>query len=531
MNKEFSLHQLIQSKRTYNAFKRIGIKHHHGINIPLFSIHTKKSSGIGEFFDLFPLIDWCHKLGFDIIQLLPLNESGNDPSPYNALSSCALHPIYLSLYALPYLDHYPSLLKKIASLRRHLKTQRIPYHAILQEKTLFLKEYIPLIQNQIRDSKKYQDFISRNGWLPTYSLFKVFKNRFGEKHWKDWPDEFFLPSKHDLKLLKHQHESECLFYSILQYLCFSQLEEVKKYAEKKKVYLKGDIPILINPDSADVWAHRELFDLSLAAGQPPTEFNPEGQYWGFPLYNWVALKENNYSWWEQRLQVAESLYHLYRIDHIIGFFRLWAIPPGQDPKTGHYLPHEEGFMKIQGETLLEVVLRATKMLPIGEDLGLITPFIRESLAELGVPGTKILRWEREWEKGGGFIPLSSYPPLSMTSASTHDLDTVALWWKNKPTEAAAYAAFKNWAYTKELPLEKHFEIIRDTHHTSSLFHINLLQEYLALTPHLTWEDPEEERINYPGTVQNKNWTYRYKEPLEVLTKDPKLLKVMAQILK
>lgn len=513
-----SVEKELSQSLTATAWKRIGIHHHHGINIPLGSIHTKDSAGIGEFFDLLPLIDWCHQLHLDVIQLLPLNESGeNEPSPYNALSSCALHPIYLSLHELPYCEETPHLKTILSQLRKLKTTKRIAYSEVLRLKRSFLSSYLATVGHKLAKKERYFNFVKRQNWLLEYALFKVLKDKNCGKNWKHWPaNEQNLTHQKRKKWLK-DYQREVEFYCLVQYLCFEQLTKVKDYATKKKVFLKGDIPILVNPDSADMWAHKNFFHLDWVVGRPSSSLEPEGQYWGFPLYHWKAMEENHHEWWKKRLQTAAQLYHLYRIDHIIGFFCLWIIPEGQKPKTGHYSPKQQDLMHAQGRSLLKTLISFTDMLPIGEDLGSSYPFIKTTLSAYGIPGTKIFRWERAWEKDGFFIPYDHYSPISMSSVSTHDIDTTQLWWQKFPKEASQYAHQKKWTYFEKLTAHQQREILWDNHHSGSLFHINLLQEYLALTPELTWDDPEDERINYPGTIQPRNWTYRYKQPIETLS--------------
>ncbi len=516
---------------TQKSWDKIGQKHHHGVNIPLGAIRTHQSSGIGEFLDLLPLIDWCHRLRFDVIQLLPLNESGpSEPSPYNALSSCALHPIYLSLHALPLTEN----LSALPPLQRHLTalntTKHLAYREVLALKNSYLIHYLSAVKEELKKKESYITFVKEEEWLLDYALFKALKNSYRERHWQEWPEKARHPSHTRKKQWLKTYSEEIEFHCLIQYLCFSQLQQAKAYAEEKKVWLKGDIPILVNPDSADVWAHRAFFHLDQIVGRPSSALEPEGQYWGFPLYNWKAMEENHFEWWKKRLQTAAKLYHIYRIDHIIGFFSLWTIPAGQHPKTGRYIPSDPNLMEAQGRHLLATLLSFTDMLPIGEDLGDPDPCIQKVLTEYGIPGTKIFRWQRNWDKDHSFIPYEDYPPISMSSVSTHDLATVALWWRTFPKEAAAYAAFKKWRQTPQLSQDHHLEILWDNHHSGSLFHINLLQEYLALAPHVTWEDPQDERINYPGTVQPQNWTYRYKMPLELLMEDSPLNQAFERIL-
>ncbi len=522
-----NLKETFKTLPSYKAWTKVGIYPHHGLNIPLFSIRTKKSSGIGEFLDLLPLIDWCASLNVGIIQMLPLNDSGLDPSPYNAHSSCALHPIYLSLHALPYIEGLEKELKRFTFLNH---TSSLLYHAVLEKKLTFLKEYLKTKGEEIKKEKEYSLFLQKQEWLLPYALFKVLKDHFHQKHWQDWPEEFKEMTNRHLKILYHQYVQEIEFYTLLQYLSFSQLKQVKTYADSKNILLKGDVPILISPDSCDVWLHRSFFNLDFAVGSPPNKLDPEGQYWGFPLYNWKALEQNHYEWWKKRLLFAKEFYHIFRIDHIIGFFRLFAIPRGQSPKEGSFIPNQQGIIEAQGKAMLDLLTRLSDVLPIGEDLGDVPPFVAHSLKEFGIPGTKVVRWQRRWEQKGEFIPYSEYEPMSMTTLSTHDIDTVPLWWEKNPEEAKAYAAFKKWSYQEKLSKEHLFEILWESHHTTSLFHINLLQEYLSLVPELTWANPEKERINYPGTIQKKNWSYRYKMCLEVLINHAKLNKLMQKIM-
>ncbi|MDJ0652486.1 MAG: 4-alpha-glucanotransferase [Simkaniaceae bacterium] len=504
------------------GWKKIGVRHHHGIQIPLLSLWTKKSCGNGEILDLIPLIDFLADVGMDILQLLPLNDSGADPSPYNPLSSTAIHPIYLSLHALPYLSsplpHFNS------------ETKRLPYGDILEQKLEFLQSYVAEVGGRIRSEDGYQDFIKMSTHLYDYALYKVLKEKNKSPSWESWPKEFRKTSKHGRKLLRKKCEKELSYHLIIQYLCHLQLKRVKKHAEKKGVFLKGDIPILVSPDSADVWAHQEFFDLDLRVGSPPDLFNPHGQLWKFPLYKWNIIEENHFAWWHQRITVAAKYFHLYRLDHILGFFRLWAVPKGEPPDKGHFVPNDPSIMEVQGRKLLETLLSFSDLLPIGEDLGDPPPFVRTIMQELGIPGTKIFRRYRKWKTDRSFVPYADYIPASISCVSTHDIETVTLWWQRFPEEAKDYAAFKSWSYEKDLSQKNLKEILYDNHHSGSLFHVNLFQEYLALMPELTWENPEDEWINIPGTETSFNWTYRYRFPLETLVKSKKLKENIAAIL-
>jgi 4-alpha-glucanotransferase len=254
--------------------------------------------------------------------------------------------------------------------------------------------------------------------------------------------------------------------------------------------------------------------MTMTAGAPPDMYTEEGQVWGFPIFKWDVMKEHNYNWWKQRLDIASNLYDIYRIDHILGFFRIWAIPLNSPSKEGRFIPEDQALWLAHGKELLSMMAANCPMLPIGEDLGLVPDAVRTCLAELGICGTKVPRWERNWDAGGYFIPAQEYNPISMTTVSTHDSETLGQWWSHYRDEAKAYADMKHWDCGPELTDTQRRYILWESHHSSSLFHINLLSEYLALFPELVWKDPQQERINIPGKVLPENWTYRTRQPLE-----------------
>lgn len=507
------LHTLISQAPTKRAWDKIGLYPHHGINVPLFSIHSEKSCGIGEFLDLLPLIDWVHSFGFDLIQLLPLNDTGEEHSPYNALSSCALNPIYLSLHALPYLN--TALEESLLSFHKYRALDRIPYTSIYEAKFAFLRLYFEEAFPRFEHDPAYQTFLLSTEWAKPYALYKTLK----EKHLLH--EHLDLPSH-----LYATYEKEMHFFLLLQFLAIHQMKEVKEYARQKGVFLKGDIPILISPDALDTLIHPTDFDFSRVAGAPPDVFAPDGQLWGFPLYNWDSLEKNHFHFWERRLKTASQFYDIYRIDHIIGLYRIWAIEKGRKAIEGHYMPSDPAQMILQGEKLLTLFSSMTNMLPIGEDLGTHIDAIRASFTHLGIPGTKIPRWERYYGGDLSFIPYEAYSPISMTSLSTHDSELLGEWWENYPTDAKEFAKFSGIPYEAKLSFASRFEILKQSHKTPSLFHINLLQEYLSLFPDLSPPLAKQERINSPGRILLSNWSYKTKVPLEALSSHPPLNKAL-----
>jgi 4-alpha-glucanotransferase len=465
--------------------RKIGKHPHHGFALPLFSLRTEKNCGVGEFLDLIPLIKWCRHLGLDCLQLLPLNDTGFDPSPYNPLSSCALDPIYLSLWPLGV---------NLDAFEEFKGAPRLERSEVKKKKLEVLRSYF---ESAFSPSPEYRAFLSENPWLPEYSRFMALKNHFGLRSWKEWPPG----AKAD--------PTEVDFHNFLQYLSFSQMKKVREAADENGLFLIGDLPLLVSPDSADVWAHKSLFHTELSAGAPPDLYNALGQNWGFPPFRWDAMEKDNYSWWKRRLSTFSHLYHIYRIDHVVGFFRIWTLKEGQKASEGTFLPSDPALWMPQGQKILEMMIGACPLLPIAEDLGTIPAGVYPILKKLGILGTKVIRWQ-------GTTPYDAYEPLSMTTVSTADMEPLPLWWHLYPDEALSLCSFKHWKYDPTITREQEIAILYDAHHTSSLFHINLLQEYLFPFPDLSWPNLEESRINVPGTLLPTNWTYRFRPSLEEL---------------
>ena len=343
---------------------------------------------------------------------------------------------------------------------------------VKHHKLKWLYKYFEAAFPAVSSSEEYRTFCSQNPWLFHYALFKALKDEYGGKHWEDWPYDRQSPEKctADPKAIN--------FHRFLQFHAYRQLEKAKAHATSRGVFFKGDLPILLSPDSADVWANRSLFDLSDSAGAPPDYYNPLGQKWGFPLIRWDEMRKANFGWWKERLRMASRLFHIYRLDHVIGFFRIWAIHSDELPAEGHFVPADPNLWGMQGREILEMMIQTSPLLPMAEDLGAMIPeIVHETLHELGICGTKVMRWAKN---GDSYLPFQEYDPLSLTTVSTCDSETLDEWWETLPEEAARYAAFKHWAYEPKLSREHHLALLYDSHHTASLFHINLLQEYLAL---------------------------------------------------
>jgi 4-alpha-glucanotransferase len=518
-----NLREKLAQTAAHKQWNSIEIKDYHGINLPLSALHSERSCGIGEFLDLIPMVHWCKEVGLSIIQLLPLNDTGLGTSPYDALSANALNPIFLSMHALPGVEQIYNYKDKLSKIQYWSRTPRVKFHIVRELKNVFFKEYVPHLAPQIIETEEYQTFVKQHeNWLKPYALFRTLKQVHFWKRWQAWPTILQEPTPEVLRSLEEDYAEQMQFHQILQFLCFSQMEKVKRESEGNGVYLKGDIPILISKDSVDVWCEKHLFNLELDVGAPPDVYVKEGQHWGFPLYNWEEMEKRDFHWWRARIEVSSSLYHFYRIDHIVGFFRLWGIPPTKTPSEGSFFPKEAEKWIPHGKKILSMMLESSPLLPIGEDLGIVPDMFKEEMHKLGICGTKIMRWERLWETDKSFIDPKTYDPLSMTTVSTHDSDTLKLWWRHYTQEAKDYCVFKGWSYEPFLSDERLEEILKDSHSSGSLFHINLLNEYLALYPDLVSYAPNLERINIPGKVLDTNWTYRFVPSVEDLVSNIEL---------
>ncbi|MCL2101082.1 MAG: 4-alpha-glucanotransferase [Fibromonadales bacterium] len=297
-----------------------------GVGIPLFSLRSKESVGIGEFLDLVPFGQWAKKCGLDLIQLLPVNDTGEESSPYSARSAFALNPVYIRLQdiegAKEILGDEPAKQSK-----KFAKQPRIPYIDVVRYKRSALRKIFDEKKKDILADSHFKAWVEQNGWLRPYAVFCALKAENNEASWKDW-------QKKD-----KPKESDVLFQKWMQWVAEEQFLKAVAELNKLDVRLKGDIPILINEDSADVWHCPQFFSLENRAGAPPDMFCYSGQNWAFPTYRWENLEKENFGWWRDRVNHAAKFYHAYRIDHVLGFFRIWVVPEQEHTGIlGNFVP-------------------------------------------------------------------------------------------------------------------------------------------------------------------------------------------------
>jgi len=313
---------------------REGLTHYRtGVLVPVAALRSEANLGAGEFADLPALAKWCADLGLDTIQLLPVNDSGGESSPYSALSAFALHPFYLRISDLPEVASLPAATRKSVTEEldrirdRHQGADRIRYRDILRDKLAVIRTVFEASTMSADITSAMDDFVRQNPWIRPYAVFKHLKRINEERSWTEWTD-FRDPDQSDIDAAwqDDQFATDIGFDVWMQWRLHEQFSAAAAEVNELGVILKGDLPILMNDDSVDVWFHRDKFVLDLRAGAPPDMFSHLGQNWGLPIYDWDAMAGDGFAWWKARLKHASKFYSAYRIDHVLGFFRVWAIP-------------------------------------------------------------------------------------------------------------------------------------------------------------------------------------------------------------
>jgi len=418
-----------------NHWQKAGQVKRAGVLAPLFSIYSKDSIGIGDFSDLSPMVDWCAGTGNSILQLLPMNEVGSTSCPYDAVSSFALEPSYISLSSLPCGDHKDAK-GLIKELRKNFSAGKAHVdYRIKGAKTELLRRLYLLSQKDL-DSKGFRRFVSENSyWLDDFALFKVLKSRNGGKPWYEWPKEYRDRDHESLGAFAETNKEGLAFEKWVQWIAFTQFAKVKPHAASKGVLVKGDLPILISRDSADVWSHPAFFKLGFAAGAPPDMYCAKGQRWGVPTYDWDEIASDGYRYVKEKLRYAGNFYDILRIDHVVGLFRIWSIPyddPAENEGlNGAFDPRDEALWAERGKRLLSVMLAATDMLLCAEDLGMIPKACPEVLRDMAIPGNEVQRWVKDWSGTHDFLKPDKYRQLAVSMLSTHDTTNWAAWWENE----------------------------------------------------------------------------------------------------
>lgn len=315
-----------------------------GTAVPVFSLRSEEDYGCGDFMDLLQLIDWASATGQKIIQLLPVNDTTKtrtrgDSYPYSACSCFALHPMYIRPDSAGALSDNSMRRKYRDEADRLNALEEIDYEGVIRLKEEYMHRLYAERGATTRRLDSYRDFEKENsGWLRPYAAWCVMRDINGTPDSRKWGD-CARCSRETIEKILTEHPDEAGYHIFVQYHLHLQLKKARDYARQHGVALKGDIPIGVDRDSADTWQYPELFNPDSQAGAPPDDFAKEGQNWGFPTYNWEAMKRDGYRWWKRRLGKMADYFDAYRVDHILGFFRIWEIPAGiKSGILGHFNP-------------------------------------------------------------------------------------------------------------------------------------------------------------------------------------------------
>ena len=447
-------------------------------------------------------IDFLAMAGQHLWQVLPLGPSGNGNSPYQSYSVFAGQTLLIS----------PELLiekKLLTEADVHpipeFNADRVDYDKVTTYKTsLFKKAYEHFRHTADKNLlEEYDSFQSNNQyWLDDYCLYMAGKDYHNGLPWYEWEDSLLDPTPKERASWMKLLTSEIDYYRFIQFAFFSQWYELKDYANKKGIAIIGDIPIFTAPDSADVWANKELFKLDSkghpleVAGVPPDYFSATGQLWGNPLYDWDAMKDDGYRWWIERVRNQLDQVDYIRIDHFRGFEAYWAVPAGEETAMNGK------WKKGPGEALFEAIQKALgEDLPIfAEDLGIITPEVEKLRDTLGFPGMKILQFGFDGTGESTFLPHQLSTRNCICYTGTHDNDTTCGWYEH--TSEQSKDKVRRYMNTDASSVS--WDFIRTCLGTIAKYAIFPVQDLLKLG--------SEHRMNTPGTATG-NWEFRYRSGL------------------
>ena len=482
-----------------------------GILMPISSLPSEY--GIGTFGkESYAFVDFLEKAGQRLWQILPLGPTGYGASPYQSFSTFAGNPYFIDLEELVkegYLTKKDCDAVDFGDNKNYVDYEKI-YNGRFK---LLKKAWQKAIEKGLETQKDYVEFIKKNSfWLDDYAMFMSLKDAFPGKGFMDWEEDLRLRKPLTMAKYQRQLADEIRCYKFQQYEFNKQWKALKLYANRAGIEIIGDIPIYVAPDSADVWAHPELFQIDDSgkpigvAGCPPDAFSATGQLWGNPLYRWDFHKVTNYAWWYQRLNYCYNLYDIVRLDHFRGFDEYWFVPAGAKTAAGGH------WEKGPGAELFEVLTRkmadrsnkgtgrrgklADKKV-IAEDLGLLTEGVFRLLDETGYPGMKVLQFAfDEGPDGEGLYLPHNYTRNCVVYTGTHDNETTLGWIRGRNKKQNEFLMdYLNAQDEKELL----WGMIRAAVSSVADTAIIPMQDYLELG--------NEARINMPSTLGD-NWKWR-----------------------
>ena len=498
-----------------------------GLVVPLFSMPSSRSWGIGEIGDIPAMAAWLRRAGFGILQLLPLNEMASwSQSPYSATSAMAIDPLYLSVHEIEEFAELggagsmpPAWQEDLDLARRapgvdYVRVRRVKAAACARAFARFRD--VHLKRNSAR-ARAFLKWVAREAWwVEAYALFRALHLQFSERSWREWPADLRDAGPEALAAARAQRLDQVRYRQYLQWQAAEQWEHARRAA--RPVALFGDVPFMVDGDSADVWARQRQFLLDASVGAPPDAFSEDGQDWGLPPCDWDAMAADGFAWIHERARRSADLFDGFRIDHLVGFYRTYIIPSDGRPRS--FRPAGEAEQLALGETIIRAFAAGPARV-IAEDLGTVPDYVRASLDRLGVPGFKVLRWERYWDDPGRpFRDPAAYAPASVATSGTHDTETLAGWWDGLPADERVAVSripalrrilgegfdFTSTPYGPDL---------RDAF-LHALFESSSDLVILPIQDLFGWRD----RINVPATITDENWSWRLRWPADAFVSEP-----------
>ena len=455
--------------------------------------------GIGDLGEwAFRFVDFLAESGQRLWQVLPLGPTGYGDSPYQSFSAFAGNPLLISLEKLV---EEGALAAQVLEAAPRFPSHRVDYGAVIPYKLRVLRESFAHFRRRA-SSEQQEAFAAfcaaEESWLEDFALFMALKAHHGGVPWDAWERDIAVRQPEAVARWRRALADEIAFQKYLQFQFFRQWAAVKRYANERGIRVIGDVPIFVAYDSADVWAHPELFHLdeagqpTVVAGVPPDYFSPTGQLWGNPLYRWDVMAEDGYAWWIARLRATLRLVDIVRLDHFRGFVAYWEVPAGA--KTA-----ERGrWVKGPGAAFFHAVREALGDVSIiAEDLGVITPEVEALREAFGFPGMKVLQFAFSTGAQNPYLP-HNYERNCVVYTGTHDNDTTVGWFRSLPEDERAFCL----KYLGTEGREIHWDLIRLAMMSVADTVVIPLQDVLGLG--------SEARMNYPGRLGG-NWTWRYTE--------------------
>jgi 4-alpha-glucanotransferase len=512
----------------------------------LFSIPSARSWGIGEIPDLESIAAWLARAGQRVLLMLPINEMPpHESSPYSALSAMAIDPQFIALDALEDFAAIGGEASLEPERRARLDAVRsarvIDYASVRDLKQTALRRSFEHFQqaewrSESRRTARFRAYTEEQAWwLDEYALFRALHAHHGERPWTEWPDP--IRNRHAEAMVEARVEldEDIRYRKYVQWVAGEQWATAR--ARSPGVAFFGDLPFVVSGDSADVWARQDEFSLDLSVGVPPDAFSATGQDWRLPAYRWDVFAARDFEWLRQRARRNADLFDGYRVDHLVGFYRMYVRPLDggrllDGGVAGTYMPAVQAEQIALGERVL-TIFREPGTEIIAEDLGVVPDFVRESLARLAVPGYRVFRWERHWRvEGQPFREPAEFPSLSVATSGTHDTEPLAIWWEQAP-EKEKQAVLEIPSIRDRLSVDDRARAIREPALPPAVL-ATLLEALFASGSDLLilpiqdvfgWRD----RINQPATIGTQNWTWKLPWPSDRLLSEPEAVNVARQL--